>query len=84
VDPAAYARRSKSLDVLIPLLRLKGVSTGDFAEALAALVGSGAGNLSASTIARLKEVWTGEHARSLERDLSAKQKGIGRLGRRRP
>ena len=67
-----YARRSKSLDVLIPLLHLKGISTGDFAEALAALVGSDAGNLSASTIARLKEVWTGEHARWLERDLSAK------------
>jgi len=68
-----YARRSKSLDVLIPLLHLKGISTGDFAEALAALVGSDAGSLSASTIARLKEVWTDEHARWLERDLSAKQ-----------
>jgi putative transposase len=67
-----YARRSKSLDVLIPLLYLKGISTGDFAEALAALVGSDAGSLSASTIARLKEVWTDEHARWLERDLSAK------------
>lgn len=67
-----YARRSKSLDVLIPLLHLKGISTGDFAEALAALVGSDAGSLSASTIARLKEVWTDEHARWLERDLSAK------------
>jgi putative transposase len=51
-----YARRSKSLDVLIPLLHLKGISTGDFAEALAALAGSDAGGLSASTIARLKEV----------------------------
>ncbi len=67
-----YARRSKSLDVLIPLLHLKGISTGDFAEALAALVGSDAGSLSASTIARLKEVWTDEHAHWLERDLSAK------------
>jgi transposase-like protein len=67
-----YARRSKSLDVLIPLLHLKGISTGDFAEALPALVGSDAGNLSTPTIARLKEVWTGEHARWLERDLSAK------------
>ena len=67
-----YARRSKSLDVLIPLLHLKGISTGDFAEALAALVGSDSGSLSASTITRLKEVWTDEHARWLERDLSAK------------
>src|SRR6266566_3817284 len=34
-----YARRSKSLEVLIPVLYLKGISTGDFEEALAALVG---------------------------------------------
>jgi transposase-like protein len=58
-----YARRSKSLEVLIPVLYLKGLSTGDFEEALAALVGKDAPNLSASTIARLKEVWTEEHAR---------------------
>jgi putative transposase len=37
-----YARRSQSLDVMIPVLYLKGISTGDFAEALAALVGPGA------------------------------------------
>jgi putative transposase len=48
--------------VLIPILYLKGISTGDFEEALAALVGKGAPGLSASTIARLKEVWTEEHA----------------------
>ena len=42
-----YARRSKSLEVLIPVLYLKGVSTGDFAEALAALLGQDAGGLSA-------------------------------------
>ena len=68
-----YARRSKSLEVLIPILHLKGISTGDFAEALAALVGRDAGGLSASTIARLKEIWADEHARWLKRDLSAKQ-----------
>ena len=50
-----YARRSKSLEVLIPILYLKGISTGDFEEALAALVGKDAPGLSASTIARLKE-----------------------------
>jgi putative transposase len=49
-----YARRSKSLEVLIPVLYLKGISTGDFEEALAALVGKDAPGLSASTIARLK------------------------------
>ncbi len=67
-----YARRSKSLEVLIPLLYLKGISTGDFAEALSALLGSNAGGLSASTIGRLKEVWADEHARWLKRDLSTK------------
>jgi len=68
-----YARRSKSLEVLIPVLYLKGISSGDFEEALAALVGKDAPGLSASTIARLKEVWTEEHARWRKRDLSAKR-----------
>src|SRR5580693_657741 len=52
-----YARRSKSLEVLIPILYLKGISTGDFEEALAALLGKDAGGLSASTVARLKDAW---------------------------
>jgi len=68
-----YARRSKCLEVLIPILYLKGISTGDFEEALAALLGKDAGGLSASTITRLKEAWVDEHARWLDRDLSAKQ-----------
>ena len=68
-----YARRSKSLEVLIPILYLKGISTGDFEEALAALVGTDAPGLSASTIARLKEAWSQEHARWQKRDLSAKR-----------
>jgi transposase-like protein len=68
-----YARRTKSLEVLIPILYLKGISTGDFEEALAALLGKDAGGLSASTIARLKEAWVDEHARWRGRDLSAKR-----------
>ena len=68
-----YARRSKSLEVLIPVLYLKGISSGDFEEALAALVGKDARGLSASTIARLKEAWTEEHTRWQKRDLSAKR-----------
>jgi putative transposase len=68
-----YARRSKSLDVLIPTLYLKGVSTGDFEEALVALLGKDAPGLSASTIGRLKEAWSEEHARWSKRDLSAKR-----------
>jgi hypothetical protein len=81
-----YARRSKSLDTLIPVLYLKGVSTGDFAPALAALLGKDASGLSATTIARLKDVWIDEHKRWSERDLSAKsyvQELRLRLGRRR-
>jgi transposase-like protein len=49
--------------VLIPILYLKGVSTGDFEEALIALLGTDAGGLSATTIGRLKEAWSEEHAR---------------------
>jgi putative transposase len=69
----SYARRSKSLDVLIPILYLKGISTGDFEEALVALLGKDAGGLSASTVARLKDVWSEEWVRWSKRDLSAKR-----------
>jgi transposase-like protein len=58
---------------LIPILYLKGISTGDFEEALSALVGNDAPGLSASTIARLKDAWSEEHDRWRKRDLSAKQ-----------
>ena len=68
-----YARRSKSLEMLIPILYLKGISTGDFEEALAALLGKDAPGLSPSTIARLKEVWIDEHKRWNERDLSTRR-----------
>jgi hypothetical protein len=72
-DFAAYARRSKGLEVLIPILYRKGVSTGDFEEALLALLGKDAGGLSASTVGRLKDAWSDEHARWSRRDLSAKR-----------
>lgn len=65
-----YARRSKSLEVLLPILYLKGISTGDFGEALGALLGKDAPGLSASTIARLKEIWADEHKAWEKRDLS--------------
>ena len=68
-----YARRSRSPEVLIPILYLKGISTGDFEEALAALVGKEAPGLSASTIGRLKEVWLDEHEHWRKRDLSARR-----------
>jgi len=68
-----YARRTKSLEVLIPILYLKGVSTGQFGDALAALLGPDAGGLSASTVARLKDAWSDEHVIWSKRDLSAKR-----------
>ena len=55
-------RRSKSIETLLPILYLNGISTGDFSEALAALLGNGAAGLSASAIGRLKERWFDEHA----------------------
>ena len=68
-----YARRTKSLEVLIPILYLKGISTGVFEEALGALLGKDAGGLSASTIGRLKDAWSEEHAHWSKRDLSTKR-----------
>src|ERR671938_2041112 len=68
-----YARRSKSLEVLIPILYLRGISSGDFEDALSALLGPDAGGLSASSIARLKDAWSDEHVRWSKRDLSAKR-----------
>ena len=56
-----YLRRTKSVEELIPWLYLKGISTGDFCEALAALVGPDAPGLSATTVVRLKEVWRREY-----------------------
>lgn len=68
-----YARRSKSLEVLLPILYLKGISTGDFEEALSALLGKDAPGLSPSTISRMKEFWTDEHNRWKRRDLSTRR-----------
>src|SRR5260221_1272121 len=68
-----YMRRSKSIETLLPMLYLKGISTGDFSEALAALLGKDAAGLSASAIGRLKEGWLDEHTAWQRRDLSAKR-----------
>ncbi len=67
-----YLRRSKSVEELLPWLYLKGVSTGDFSEALAALLGPDAPGLAASTIVRLKAVWWDEYEAWQRRDLSAR------------
>ena len=50
-----YMRRSRSIETLLPILYLKGISTGDFSEALAAVLGQDAAGLSPTAIARLKE-----------------------------
>ena len=68
----AYLRRTRSIEELLPWLYLKGLSTGDFSEALAALLGKDAPGLSATTISRLKEIWKGEYEHWTRRDLSGK------------
>jgi putative transposase len=68
-----YMRRSKSVETLLPILYLKGISTGDFSEALAALLGKDAAGLSASAIGRLKDGWQDEHAAWQKRDLSMRR-----------
>jgi putative transposase len=68
-----WARRTRSLDALLPVLYLRGIPTGDFQEALAALLGKGAPNLSPSVIARLKSDWQAEYERWQRRDLSARR-----------
>ena len=65
-----YLRRSKRMDELLPWLYLRGISTGDFQEALEALIGPEAKGLSASTITRLTSVWTEEQEAWSRRDLS--------------
>lgn len=68
-----YLRRTKSIEDLLPWLYLKGVSTGDFSEALAALLGKDAPGLSASTISRLKEAWSEELKEWQQRSLKGKE-----------
>jgi len=68
-----WARRTRSLDALLPVLYLRGVSTGDFGEALAALLGRDAPNLSPSVITRLTAEWQAEYTRWQARDLSARR-----------
>jgi putative transposase len=68
-----WARRTRSLDALLPILYLRGVSMGDFQEALAALLGREAPNLSPSVIARLKDDWRADFERWQKRDLAARR-----------
>ena len=68
-----WARRTRSLDAVLPVLYLRGLSMGDFQEALGALLGKEAPNLSPSVIARLRGEWEADYARWQRRDLSARR-----------
>lgn len=68
-----YLRKTGSIEELIPWLYLKGVSTGDFSEALSALVGSDAPGLSPSTVGRLKAVWQEDFQHWQKRSLEGKR-----------
>jgi putative transposase len=68
-----WARRTKSLDALLPVLYLRGISTGDFQEALAALLGKEAPNLSPAVVSRLTAQWQADYDAWQKRDLSARR-----------
>src|ERR1700712_4128546 len=68
-----WARRTRSLDALLPILYLRGVAMGDFQEALAALLGKDAPNLSPPVIARLRNEWEADYEHWQRRDLSARR-----------
>ena len=68
-----YLRRTKSIEELLPWLYLKGISTGDFGEALFSLLGKDAPGLSATTITRLKGVWQEEYEAWMQRSLADKR-----------
>jgi transposase-like protein len=68
-----YLRKTKSLEGLIPWLYPKGVSTGDFAEALPAILGPDAPGLSAATVTRLQATWVSEHEAWSKRSLKGKR-----------
>lgn len=67
-----YLRKTKSVEELIPWLYLKGISTGDFSEALGALLGPDAKGLSANTVTRLKNIWQEEYQAWTKRSLKDK------------
>lgn len=68
-----YLKRTKSIEELLPWLYLKGISTGDFSEALTALLGKNAPGLSAATVSRLKDAWSEELKEWQQRSLKGKE-----------
>lgn len=69
----AYLRKTRSMEQLIPWLYLKGISTGDFNDALFSLVGTDAPGLSAATVSRLKTIWQQECDQWQKRSLADKR-----------
>lgn len=65
-----YIKRSQSVDSVLPWLYLKGISTGDMAEAVAALLGEDAPGLSPGTLSRLKQSWLDDYKTWYQRDAS--------------
>jgi len=68
-----YLRRTKNIDELLPVLYLKGISTGDFSEALESILGKNVIGISAQNIVRLKQVWQKEYEEWTKRELSHKE-----------
>ena len=68
-----YLRRTKNIDELLPVLYLKGISTGDFGEALESILGKSVIGISAQNIVRLKQVWQKEYEQWSKRELSHKE-----------
>ena len=68
-----YLRRVPSVDNLIPILYLKGVSSGDMSEALGSILGPGAAGLSATNVVRLKTLWEQDYAAWCARDFELKR-----------
>ena len=69
----AYLKRTKTVEELIPWLYLRGISTGDFPQALEALLGKNAQGLSATSVVRLKRHWENDYEEWLKRSLKGKR-----------
>jgi len=68
-----YIRKTPTIEKLVPMLYLKGISTNDFPSALSVLLGEGAKGLSSATIVRLKKIWEEDYEKWSKRDLSEKE-----------
>lgn len=65
-----YLRRTKNIEELVPVLYLKGISTGDFTQALEKILGKDVVGFSAENIVRMKQIWQQDYEKWMSRDLS--------------